>query len=154
MPHNLQLYHKVVQQLVQWHADARITRVRNLALLVTGLTLGSGIHLADIISTWPFPSRDVSLVNRLRRFLANAAVDVATWYRPLAEQLVAPFARQRVRLVIDATKVGPSHRLLVIGLAYRKRTLPLVWSVHAGVRGHTSVAAQVALFAQVARLLP
>ena len=154
MSHNLRLYHKIVRRLVQWREGARITRVRNLALLITGLSLGTGIHLADIVSEWPFASRDLSLVNRLRRFLANTAVDVEEWYRPVAEQLVAPFAGQRMRLVIDATKVGFGHRLLVVGITYRKRTLPLAWSVHEGVRGHTPVKAQRSLFARVAALLP
>lgn len=152
MSHNLRLSHKIVRQLVQWR-DARITRTRNLALLITGLSLGAGIHLSDVVSEWPLPSRDVSLVNRLRRFLANTSVDVTEWYRPVAEQLVAPFAGQRLRLVIDTTKVD-FGRLLVIGMTYRKRTLPLAWSVHEGERGHTPVKAQLALFRQVARLLP
>jgi hypothetical protein len=106
MSHNLCLYHKIVQRLVQWREGARITRVRNLALLITGLSLGTGIHLADIVSEWPFASRDLSLVNCLRRFLTNTAVDVEGWYRSVAEQLMAPFAGQCIRLVIDFTKVA------------------------------------------------
>ena len=153
MSHNLHLYHKIIRRFVQWR-DVRITRARNLALLITGLSLGRGIHLSEIVSEWPLPGRDVSLVNRLRRFLANSNVDVAAWYRPVAERLVAPFAGQRLQLVVDTTKVGFGHRLLVIGIAYRKRTLPLAWSVHQGERGHTSVNAQVALFKQVATLVP
>ncbi len=79
---------------------------------------------------------------------------VTEWYRPIAEHLVAPFAGQRLRLVVDTTKVGFGYRLLVMGIAYRKRTLPLAWSVHKGERGHTPVKAQLALFRRVAALLP
>lgn len=153
MSHNLQLYSKVKQRILQWLPDARITRVRNLALLVTGLCVERGIHLSEIVSEWPIPGREPSLVNRLRRFLSNEAVDVATWYRPLARQILSVFADQQVRLMIDTTKVGFNHRLLVIGLAYRQRTLPLVWSVHTGSRGHTTTAEQLALFKQVAAWL-
>jgi hypothetical protein len=153
MPHNLRLYHKARRQLVQWRED-RITRVRNLALLIVGLCLGEGIHLSDIVSAWPVAGREVSLVNRLRRFLSNSSVDVHAWYRPVVRQLLAPFAGLTIRLVIDVTKVGFSHRLMMIGLAYRKRTLPLRWSVHEGTRGHTTVQEQLALFEEVAKLLP
>jgi hypothetical protein len=154
MSHNLQLYCKVKRRILQWLPEARITRVRNLALLVTGLCVERGIHLSEIVGEWPVPGREVSLVNRLRRFLSNEAVDVDTWYRPLARQILSVFEGQQVRLIIDTTKVGFDHRLLVIGLAYRHRTLPLAWSVHEGSRGHTTAAEQLALFKRVAALLP
>jgi hypothetical protein len=154
MSHSHQLYCKVKKRVLQWLPDARITRVRNLALLVTGLCVERGIHLSEIVSEWPIPGREPSLVNRLRRFLSNDAVDVARWYRPLARRILSVFAHQQVRLIIDTTKLGFNHRLLMIGLAYRHRTLPLAWSVHEGSRGHTTSAEQLALFRQVATLLP
>lgn len=153
MPHNLRLYHKICRQLVQWR-DERITRIRNMALLITGLALGLGIHMSDIVSEWPVAGREPSLVNRLRRFLSNSAVHVQAWYRPVAEHLLAPFAGQRIRLVVDVTKLGFDQRLMVIGIAYRKRTLPLVWEVYPGGRGHTTVQEQKRLFRAVAQLIP
>jgi hypothetical protein len=42
----------------------------------------------------------------------------------------------------------------VVGLAYRKRTLPLAWSVHAGSRGNVAVTKVVALLTIVHRLVP
>jgi hypothetical protein len=45
------------------------------------------------------------------------------WYRPVAQWLVAPFAEQRVRLIVNVTKIGFGHRLMVIGLAYRNAHL-------------------------------
>jgi hypothetical protein len=113
-----------------------------------------GIHLSQIAREWPLPGKDPSLVNRLRRFLANPAVTVRKWYRPIVRKLVASLAGQRLRLVIDVTKVGFNHRLMVIGLAYRKRTLPLAWSVHPGSRGHTTVQEQLRLFQSIAGLIP
>lgn len=154
MPHNLQLYHKVLHQLCQWLPSSRITRARNLALLIVGLCLGSGIHLATVVSEWPLPGKEPSLVNRLRRFLDNQGVTVRQWYQPLLLDILAAFAGKELRLVIDSTKVGFNHRLLVIGLAYRKRTLPLAWSVHEGRRGHTSAQAQIELFEQIRWLIP
>lgn len=154
MSHYLQTYHKTKRRVRQLHPEKRITRVRNLALLITGLCLGEGIHLAQIISAWPLPGKDPSLVNRLRRFLANAAVEVQSWYRPVVQQFLAPFAGHRLRLIIDSTEIGGKYRLLMVGLAYRKRTLPLLWSVHVGSQGHTDVHAQRALFTKVAQWLP
>lgn len=154
MPHNLRLYHKVLHQLQQWLPGERVTRQRNLALLVMGLVTAQGIHLSYIVSTWPLPCRLVSLVNRLRRFLANERVDVWHWYRPLAAQLLAALAQRPLWLVIDSTKVGRNHRVLVVSVAYRQRTLPLVWSVHQGRRGQTGHGDQIALLQRLAPLIP
>jgi hypothetical protein len=154
MPHNLRLYHKVLRQFQQWFPEERVTRQRNLALLVTGLCFSVGIHMSLIVNTWPVPGKVVSLVNRLRRFLDNPRVSVQRLYRPVAEQLLAASAGKRLRLVVDCTKVGFNHRLLVIGLAYRRRTLPLIWSVHKGPKGHVSSEEQLALFKAIRPLIP
>jgi hypothetical protein len=155
---NLRLYHTVLKQLKQWLPAERITRRRNMALLVTGLYLSRAVHMALIVRLWPSRSKAPSLVNRLRRFLDNPRVEVRNWYRPFARQLVESVVggtgTQPVRLVIDCTKVGFDFRLMTIGLAYRKRTLPLVWSVHRGSRGHTTFEEQEVLLRYVRQLIP
>jgi len=154
MPNNLHTYHKTLQQLRQWLPQERITRLRNMALLMLGLQLSGAIHLPWIVRKWPLPGKLPSLTNRLRRFLDNEHVSVRDWYHPLAQHLAQAFTGNEVRLVIDCTKVGFNYRLMTIGIAYRKRTLPLVWSVHKGRKGHVSAKEQLKLFRYVALLLP
>jgi hypothetical protein len=154
MMNNLRTYHKMLQQLRQWLPQERITRLRNMALLIVGLTASGAIHLSQIADTWPLPGKSPSLTNRLRRFLNNGHVTVQEWYRPVAEQLIARFRGLELCLVVDCTKVGFHYRLLTIGIAYKRRTLPLAWSVHRGRKGHVSVTEQLKLFKQVALLVP
>jgi hypothetical protein len=154
MTNNLQYYYKVQQQLSQWLPDERITRIRNMALLIMGLHLSRAIHVSLIVRKWPLRGKEPSLVNRLTRFLNNSHLNVRRWYHPIAVHLVQTLVGQQVRLVIDCTKVGFNYRLMTIGLAYKKRTLPLVWSVHRGRKGHTTVAQQLKLFKYVYQLLP
>lgn len=154
MQTNLPFYHRVLKQLCQWWPDERVTRQRNMALLMTGLYLSRAVHMALVVRVWPSRSKEPSLVNRLRRFLDNPRVDVRTWYRPVAVHLLQTFAGQRLRLVIDCTKVGFNFRLLTVSVAYRKRTLPLAWSVHRGSRGHVTVEDQLALVRYVHSLVP
>jgi hypothetical protein len=154
MQTNLQMYHRVLEQLCQWLPEERITRKRNMALLVMGLFVSRAVHLALVVRVWPSRSKEPSLVNRLRRFLNNPRVNVRSWYRPIAEQVVQSLAGQPMRLVIDCSKVGFDFRLMTVSLAYRKRTLPLVWSVHRGSRGHISVEQQLALLRAVRPLIP
>ena len=154
MHNNLPIYHKLLRQVRQWHPAERVTRCRNMALIITGLFLGMTIHLSGIVSQWPVEGKNPSLTNRLRRFLANENLDESIWYRPLAEMLLSIYAGKRLRLVIDTTKVGFNHRVLIIGVAYRKRTLPLVWKVLKGTGGQVIVSEQIAIFKRLHLLIP
>jgi len=151
---NLRLYHKLLAKICQWFPKERITRKRNLAWLVVGLYLSANIHLPQIVNQLPLPGRTLSLVNRLRRFLNNPRLRVREWYRPVAIQVLRPFVGQPLRLVIDTTKVGFHFRLLTVSLVYRKRTLPLAWSVHRGSKGHITAGEQIELLNYVRSLLP
>ncbi len=154
MPNNLHLYHMVLRQLCQWLPQERITRMRNLALLMSGLYWGRAVHLSFIVRHWPLPGKLPSLVNRLRRFLDNPGIAVQAYYRPLAQQLLNAFADAKLRLVIDCSAVGFHHRVLTVSVAYRKRTLPLVWSFHRGSKGNITAAEQIELLQWVQSLLP
>ena len=139
MRNNLQLYHKMLAQLCKWLPEERVTRKRNLALMITGIYLSASVHLSLIVRKWPVKAKAPSLVNRLQLFLDNVRLEPRSCYQPLAAELIATFMGKRLRLVIDVTKVGFNHRAMVIGLAYRRRTLPLVWSVHKGSIGVVTV---------------
>jgi hypothetical protein len=80
---------------------------------------------------------------------------VREWYRPLASRVLQTIASTgAVRLIIDGSKVGFGHQLLMVAVAYRRRAIPLAWTWVRGPRGHSSVLKQVALLAYVHRLLP
>ena len=154
MTNNLQLYHKTVNQLCQWLPDERITRLRNMALLLVGLQLGRGIHLSQIVNQWPgVVGKLPSLVNRLGRFLRNPRIEVRTWYEPLAKHLISQFKGGSLRFIIDCTKVGFNFRMLSISIAYKKRALPLVWSIHRGRKGHVGYKAQLELLEYLVELI-
>jgi hypothetical protein len=155
MANNLQMYHSIVGQLRQWLPGERITRLRTMALLLVGLQQSGSVHLGLIVRKWPgVVGKLPSLVNRLHRLLCNPRVGVRRWYHPLAQSLVERCSGGELRLVMDITKVGFNHRLLTISLAYKRRTLPLVWSVHRGRKGNISYKHQLALLEYVRQLVP
>jgi hypothetical protein len=88
--------------------------------------------------------------------LDNPAIRVREWYEPIARQwLQAQFRNLgEIRLMVDGTKVGFGHQLLIICLAYRKRAIPIAWTWVKHVRGHSTAAKQLALLAYVRKLLP
>ena len=133
MRDNLRLYRKILAEMEEFLPDARITRVRNMALLVTGLFLAESVRLASLAKKLSLSGRVASLTGRLRRFLKNSDAEASRFYRPVVRTLLSTFEPwQEVRLLLDTTKVGFDHRVLTASLAYRKRALPLCWSIHAG----------------------
>jgi hypothetical protein len=154
MRDNLRLYDTIIARIRKLLPDERVTRVRNLALFLTGLYLAGNVHLSFIVRKWPTPGKIPSLVNRLRRFLDNPRVRVRDYYRPIAESLVSVFREQRIRLIVDTTKLGFYYRMMTVSIAYRRRALPLVWSVHRGKKGWVTAKKQIALLHWVAELIP
>jgi hypothetical protein len=98
----------------------------------------------------------VSTVLRLSRFLASPAVDVRSWYRRIAKAWLQSQIQQvgEVRLIVDGTKIGFGHQLLMVSLAYRRRAVPIAWCWVRHVRGHSSGKQQISLLKYVGSLLP
>lgn len=154
MRNNLRLYHKVFAQIRQWLQGERVTRQRNLALLVVGLYLARSVYLSKIGNQLPIAAKKLSLADRLRRFLRNRAIEVAACYEPLLTPLLQALADKAILLLLDTTQVGPWHRALVLSLSYRGRAVPLAWSVHEGTRGNVAVTAYIALLERIYQRLP
>jgi hypothetical protein len=154
MPDSLRLYTTVLDSLCKWLPGERITRLRNLAWLMTGMYLARSVHLSHIARKLPLPGQVVSLTNRLRRFVNNPRVNVWRYYQPIARQLLSRFHGQRLTLLMDCTALGFDYQLMVIAIAYRRRALPLIWSVHPSKRGMVPSEDQIALLRRLAPLIP
>jgi Transposase DDE domain len=133
-----------------------ITQVQNFVWLVVGIYHSHSVNLSRIAGKVIGPAKNVSTVRRLSRFLANPAIDVRSWYKSIAKAwLRSQFERVgEVRLIMDGTKVGFAHQLLIVSLAYRCRAVPIAWTWVKYVRGHSSAKQQISLLKYVGTLLP
>ena len=140
--------------LAQWLTDDCHTRRTNLTWLIVGLYLSQKVQGSAIVKRWPIAVKVSSLTRRLSRFLDNAAIRPAVWFRPVARQLLARAAQQRLTLIVDASKVSAGHPLVIVALAYKKRALPLAWTWVGYAKGAVSTQTQLVLFKRVRGLLP
>lgn len=154
MPTN-PLYDTVIRKLEQLRPGERITRLRNLAWLMTGIFKSKSVQLSKIAMRIPGAAVQLSIVQRLHRFLENPFFHVRSWYEPVARQLLQAMGQAvgEVRLVMDATRCGQNYQWLTISLAFRRRSLPIAWTWLAGSRGHSSAAVQLALLSYVHTLI-
>ena len=154
MPIN-RLYHIWFQRIEQLWSHLRVTQKRNLANLLVGIYLSKSVALNAIAVKIPGPAVEVSLQRRLSRFLGNPAIQVRACYDPLIGPLLEQISKNgTVRLLVDGTKVGNNHQLLMASVAYRRRAIPVAWTWVKGSRGHSSVRVQLALLSHVRSLLP
>lgn len=151
---SFQLYRTWYPRLAQLIPDNCPSRLSNLTWLIVGVYQAMQVYLSAIVRKWALPAKNQSLVRRLTRFLDNPKVQVRVWYEPVAKGLVQKFAATELRLIIDGSKVGWGHQLLVVAIAYHHRALPLVWTWVKGTRGHSSANTQLALLKAVHNLLP
>lgn len=155
MPIN-QLYHRWIRQILEIRPKERITRVRNFARLIVGIYDSRSVYLSRIAGEIPGKAKLLSTTKRLSRFIHNESVKVREWYEPLARKWLEAQHKtsKEVRLIVDGTKVGFTHQLLMVSLAYRKRSIPIAWAWVKHVRGHSTGALQIDILKHVRSLLP
>jgi hypothetical protein len=150
------LYHIWFTKILQMYPNLRITQQRNLAWMLAGIYQSRSVQLQRIAGKIPGAARLASFVTRLTRFIDNPALQVRPLYEPVARQWLDFQAQTTggIRLVIDGTKVGSGHQLLMVALLFRKRAVPLVWTWMRCAKGHSSARKQLALLAYLRPWIP
>jgi hypothetical protein len=152
IPH---LYRSLHEYLMQQLPDDCDSRLSNLIFLMMGIFQSGSVQLNLVARKTPIRAKKLSIVKRFTRFLNNPRVRVRAWYHPFAQTLLHSAANAGpVALIIDASKVAFGFRLVMVSVAYQRRSLPIAWTWGLGSRGHSSTATQVKLLAYVQRLLP
>ena len=155
MPINT-LYHTWIQRIRELRPKQRITQIRTFVWLIVGIYQSRSVNLSRVAGKIPGTAKLVSVTRRLSRLLANRAMSVRGWYEPIARQWLESQAAhgQQIRLIVDGSKVGFAHQLLIVSLAYRRRAIPIAWTWVGHVRGHSPATLQLDLLAYVHSLLP
>ena len=155
MPTNT-LYHTWFHRIQELRPDQRITQIRNFVWLMVGIYQSRSVCMSRVAGKIPTSAKLLSTTRRLSRLLNNPAIRVRVWYEPIARRwLEAQFCNHgEIRLIVDGTKIGFGHQLLIVCLAYRRRAIPIAWTWVRHVKGHSSASKQLALLAYVRTLLP
>jgi len=150
------IYHTWKRKIEQLRPGEHLSRIKTMAWLLAGIYTSQSVQLGRIASQLPGSAKRLSVVRRLERLVANPQIRVRDWYEPVIRPLLQANAGREYRLIVDGSKVGPWHQLLLVSLAYRHRSLPIAWMwvrtpQH---KGRSSAARQLALLDYVRRLLP
>jgi hypothetical protein len=127
-------------------------QVNNLALWCQTLAVSENCHLTNLALGLPLAGEREHLIQRLRRFLKQRELGWNRCYGTLVRHLFDHWQGREVALVMDRTDLADRWSLLLLGVAYRKRLLPLAWRVLPF--GGTSAEVQISLLRQVQPFLP
>lgn len=143
------------ERLSQMSTHLCHSQANNLVWLVVGLYLSRSVHLSHIARKLPFRAQKLSIERRFRRFLDNPAIRVRPLYEATARQLLQSAGQGGpIALVIDSSKISFGHRLLMVGVAYQRRVLPIAWTWTRSQFAHSTAEKQIALLAYVRTLVP
>ena len=144
------------RRILELRPNQRITQVENMVWMIVGIYQSRSVYLSRIAGKMRSEAKLLSLTRRLSRLLANPAIRVREWYEPVAREWLDRQLRYmgEIRLIVDGTKIGFGHQLLIVCLTYRKRAIPIAWTWVKHVRGHSTAIRQIALLAYVRKLIP
>ncbi len=123
------LYRKLATKLQKHLTHASKPQIENLALLTQSLVFSPNCHLANLALNYPITGRRESLVNRASRFLDNQHLAQDVHYFPLVKALLSRWTDREINLVMDRTDIGQEKSILLLGLAFQHRVIPLTWRV-------------------------
>jgi hypothetical protein len=149
------MYSNVYLALVQLLPQEVDSRLTSMAFLMVEIFGAHSVQTGKLAACIPLHIKKPSIVWRMERFLDNGTVRVRSWYEPIACWLIqAASVTGELALVWESTKVSAHHRLVLAGIAYRQRVIPLAWTWVRTSRGYCSTHLQLTLLSYVRSLLP
>lgn len=146
--------HSALRQLCSQEPKGNQARhLRTLAHLVSGIVGSRRCSLGAIASKSPDGNQRESRIKRYTRWLQNEHIGADTYFLPYVQAFLSGLPPGCLALVMDASAAGRGCQALVVSVLYKKRALPLAWTVARRSRGHFPEEAHAQLLKQVARLV-
>ncbi len=104
-------------------------QVFNLAAFSLGIIVARDCRLAIVAEHLALLGKPGTVERRLQRLLDNHLNDMKKCFRWWAIWVVMYVERnvERVVLLVDETKLGNHLGIMMVGIAYRQRCIPLIW---------------------------
>ena len=154
MTDRMKVYTKILKALKK---DLRMFHqgyVITLAMMIAGIVMGKKAQLSMMSAEIPYSAKDKSIEKRMRRFVKHDKVDVDVTYMPFAQHILTSLAVEPLILAMDGSQVGRGCMVLMVGVVYRSRLLPIAWVVYKGKKGHTTAERHIEVLKKVLPLVP
>jgi len=142
---------KSLQPFVRLHHPGHVV---TLAMMITGIVMSKKAQLSEMSSEIPSKAKDKSTEMRLRRWVKHEGLDGEMIYLPFAQQILSALSERGLVLVMDGSQAGRGCMVLIVGVLYKKRALPIAWLVYKGKKGHTTAKRHIEVLEKTLPLLP
>lgn len=102
----------------------------NVALFSYGVIQAEGCQQGEIARQVSCGEQVDSTARRLRRWLDNETVDLNAFFREWSQWVVTAVGSDKVTLLVDETKLHDRIGVMMVGLAWEGRCLPLAWRTY------------------------
>ncbi len=154
MTDRMRVYTKVLKTLKHLMPTQKQCHVVTLAMMVMGIVVGKNAQLSAISSEVPVATREKSTEKRLQRFVRNHRITEPLYFMPFAKVILESLADAPLVLAMDGSAVGRGCMVLMVGVMYHQRCLPLAWIAYKGKKGHTTAKRHIAVLEQVVPFVP
>jgi hypothetical protein len=154
MTDRYKVYTKVLKTIKHFVTDQHSGHTVTLAMMIAGIVMSKKAQLSEMSSEIPTAAKDKSIEMRLRRWVKHDRIDGEMIYLPFARQLLSVLSEQELVLVMDGSQAGRGCMVLMVGVVYKKRALPIAWLVYKGKKGHTTAKRHMEALEKVKALLP
>jgi len=141
---------KTIKQMLKLDHQGQVV---TLAMMIAGIVMSRKAQLSTMSSEVPSQTKDQSIEMRMRRWVKDD-LDVEAVYMPFACQILEALSHLPLMLVMDGSQAGRGCMVLMIGVLYQKRALPIAWLVYKGKKGHASAERHIQALEKVMPLLP
>lgn len=128
MNHNL-LY--LLEQLIARHLPCLNSwQIANVALFSYGVIRAESCQQGEVARQVICSERLESTMRRWRRFLANVSFPLEAFFGQWIAWVVWALHSQSITVLVDETKLGARIAVMMVGVAWQGRCLPLIWRVY------------------------
>jgi hypothetical protein len=106
-------------------------QIENVALFSYGVILAEGCQQQSVARQVNCGERLESTVKRWRRFLDNDVFPLDEFFARWAKWVVSSMGGSKVTLLVDETKIADKIGVMMVGVAWESRCLPLAWRAYA-----------------------
>lgn len=113
-------------------------RLEVMVLMMSALVRKGTWHLTQLARVARFKAKNNSIHRGFQRFLSCEDVDASALMMPFAHPLLHAFEEKPLHLALDVSQIVCGCVVLILGILYKGRLLPLTWKVEQGRKGHCS----------------
>jgi hypothetical protein len=114
-------------QLAQQFPNLNKWQVTGLAIFSMGVVLSERSTLTKIAEGLPMLGKPDSLERRLQRWISNPRINITVCFRWWIRWVWSCFDEHRAILLVDETHLGSHLSIMMVGVAYKQRCIPLIW---------------------------